>query len=61
MRVKNRENENLLMEWLGIQKELRKIKNDRVEDDKRLLQIAGQQVLREMVRHLDYLYRYNVM
>ncbi|ODM88936.1 DNA-directed RNA polymerase subunit beta [Orchesella cincta] len=50
VRVKNRKHEELLTEWIGVQKEIRTVKQDRVEDDRKKLQIAGQQVLREMAR-----------
>lgn len=49
VRVKNGKDDVLVKEWIGIQNELQIIKRDRIEEDKRKLQIAGQQALREMV------------
>ncbi|CAL8142426.1 unnamed protein product [Orchesella dallaii] len=50
IRVKTRKHEDLLMEWIGIQREIITVKHDRIEDDRKRLQIAGQQVLREMAK-----------
>lgn len=47
--MKSRKDDILVKEWIGIQNELHTIKKDRIEEDKRKLQIAGQQALREMV------------
>jgi len=51
-RVKGQNDETLLREWIGIQKELRAIKLERLVDYKKKLQIAGEQALQEMETNL---------
>jgi len=53
VRVKSRKDETLLKEWIGVQRELRTIRRERLDEYKRKLEIAGQQALKEMETNLN--------